>query len=199
MKKISIVLMTLVFITMLCTPAFAATEDIVEIAVGNDDFSILVTALTEADLVGALQGDGPFTVFAPTDAAFGDLLAALDITAADLLAQPGLADVLLYHVVSGQVMSTDLTDGMMAETLQGESLTIDLSDGVKVNDATVTAPDLEATNGVIHVIDSVLIPEGFALEMPPEEMPDTGGAPTLAYAFTSLSLAAMLVGLKKRI
>jgi uncharacterized surface protein with fasciclin (FAS1) repeats/rhodanese-related sulfurtransferase len=137
---------------------------IVDIAVGNENFSILVAALTEADLVGALSGDGPFTVFAPTNAAFAALLEALEIEAADLLAHPQLADVLLYHVVGAKVMSTDLVDGMEAETLQGESLTIDLSDGVKINASTVTTADVEASNGVIHIIDTVLVPEAFSLE-----------------------------------
>lgn len=136
---------------------------IVDIAVSIDDFSILVAALTEADLVGALSGDGPFTVFAPTNDAFVALLEALEIEAADLLAHPQLADVLLYHVVSGKVMSTDLVDGMEAPTLQGESLTIDLSDGVKINASTVTTADVEASNGVIHIIDAVLVPEDFTL------------------------------------
>jgi uncharacterized surface protein with fasciclin (FAS1) repeats len=136
---------------------------IVDIALGNDDFSILVAALVEADLVDALSGDGPFTVFAPTNAAFGDLLEALDIEAADLLAHPQLADVLLYHVVSGRVLSTDLVDGMQATTLQGEMLTVDLTDGVMINASQVTTADIMASNGVIHVIDTVLVPDDFSL------------------------------------
>ncbi|QRN86659.1 fasciclin domain-containing protein [Clostridia bacterium] len=180
MKKRFTMLLTLVFIIMLSTPALAATGDIVDIASGDENFSILVTALQEAELVGALQGEGPFTVFAPTNDAFAALLEALDITAADLLAQPDLADVLLYHVVSGKIMSTDLTDDMMATTLQGESLTINLDDGVMVNSSKVTTADIEATNGVIHVIDAVLVPESFVLEdimdMPEvTDMPNTGG------------------------
>lgn len=180
MKKRFTMLLTLVFIIMLSTPALAATGDIVDIASGDENFSILVTALQEAELVGALQGEGPFTVFAPTNDAFAALLEALDITAADLLAQPDLADVLLYHVVSGKIMSTDLTDDMMATTLQGESLTINLDDGVMVNSSKVTTEDIEATNGVIHVIDAVLVPESFVLEDImdiPEvtDMPNTGG------------------------
>ncbi len=139
-------------------------SSIVEIAVGNENFSTLVAALTEADLVGALSGDGPFTVFAPTDDAFAALLATLEIEAAELLAHPQLADVLKYHVVSGKVMSTDLTDGMEPATLQGETVTIDLSYGVRINDAAmVIDPDVEASNGVIHVIDTVLVPDDFTL------------------------------------
>lgn len=162
MKKI----LGIVFALLLTfsTTAFAAEGDIVDIAVNDGSFTTLVAALTEAELVGALQGDGPFTVFAPTDAAFNDLLGALGITAGDLLAHPQLTDVLLYHVVSGKVMSTDLSDGMTAPTLKGDSITIDLSSGVKINDSSVIIADIEATNGVIHVIDSVLVPSDFKLQ-----------------------------------
>jgi transforming growth factor-beta-induced protein len=142
---------------------YAAEGDIVDVASGIDDFSILVSALQEAELVSALQGEGPFTVFAPTNAAFADLLSRLNITAEELLAHPQLSEVLLYHVVAGKVMSTDLSDGMMADTLQGEKLSIDLSNGVMINMSNVTSADVEATNGVIHVIDKVLVPESFVL------------------------------------
>ena len=102
-------------------------------------------------------------MFAPTNAAFEALLGALGITAEELLGQPQLADVLLYHVVSGKVLSTDLQNGMTAETLGGQTITVDLTDGVKINTSAVTAADIEASNGVIHVIDSVLVPETFTL------------------------------------
>ena len=102
-------------------------------------------------------------MFAPTNTAFEALLGALGITAEELLGQPQLADVLLYHVVSGKVMSTDLQNGMTAETLGGQAIAIDLTDGVKINDSKVTSADIEASNGVIHVIDSVLVPETFTL------------------------------------
>lgn len=139
-------------------------EDIVAIAQGNPDFSILVSALQEADLVETLQGDGPFTVFAPTNDAFEQLLMDLDITADELLAQPDLKNVLTYHVVSGDVMAADLTDGMEAETVNGEELMFDLSGDPMVNDAMITTTDLEATNGVVHVIDKVLVPSDFELQ-----------------------------------
>jgi transforming growth factor-beta-induced protein len=168
MKKIFGILMTLLL--TLNISVFAAEGDIVDIAVGDSQFSTLVAALTEADLVSTLQGDGPFTVFAPTDAAFAELLAALGIEAGDLLAHPQLADVLLYHVVSGKVMSTDLSDGMMAPTVGGEEITVDLSNGVKINSSNVIAADIEATNGVIHVIDTVLVPESFKLDYGSEDM-----------------------------
>lgn len=141
----------------------APLPSIVDIAVSNPDFSILVAALAKAELVEALQAEGPFTVFAPTNAAFEALLGELGITAEELLGQPQLADVLLYHVVSGAVLSTDLQNGMTAETLGGQSITVDLTDGVKINKSAVEIADIQASNGVIHVIDSVLIPETFEL------------------------------------
>ena len=130
-------------------------------------------ALEEAGLVQALQAEGPFTVFAPTNQAFTDLLQTLDISAEELLMQPDLANVLLYHVVPAEVFSTDLSDGMIAPTLNGdETLTVDLSDGVKINTSTVTLADLDATNGVIHVIDTVLVPSNFTYQA--VDIPQTG-------------------------
>ena len=174
MKKLMSVLVIALMLMSLSLPVFADEQDIVDIAAGNDDFSILVTALQEAELVDALKSEGPFTVFAPTNAAFEALLESLDISAEDLLNHPQLADVLLYHVVDGQVLSTDLEDGMTAETLNNESITVDLSDGVKINDSMVTTADIMATNGVIHVIDAVLIPSSFELSPESEaDMPET--------------------------
>ncbi|MGB3161680.1 MAG: fasciclin domain-containing protein [Carnobacterium sp.] len=141
-----------------------AEEDIVGIAQGNPDFSILVSALQEADLVETLQGEGPFTVFAPTNAAFEKLLGELDITADELLAQPDLAKVLTYHVVPGKVLAADLTDGMKAETVNGEELMFDLTGDPMVNESMITSTDIEATNGVVHVIDTVLVPSDFELQ-----------------------------------
>ena len=128
---------------------------IVDISAGNPDFSILVSAVTAAGLVDTLSGDGPFTVFAPTDDAFRSLPAgALD----DLLQNVDqLTSVLTYHVVSGKVASTDLVDGPVP-TVNGADVTVDLTDGVKINDANVIIPDLEASNGIIHAIDKVLLP-----------------------------------------
>ncbi len=142
----------------------AVGEDIVDIALVNEDFTTLVAALQEADLVETLQGEGPFTVFAPTNNAFDQLLMDLDITADELLAHPDLSKVLTYHVLEGEVMSTDLEDEMEAETINGQKVVVDLSDGVMINDANVTTADVEATNGVIHIIDTVLVPEDFKLE-----------------------------------
>lgn len=137
---------------------------IVDIASENDDFSTLVAAVTAADLGETLSGEGPFTVFAPTNDAF----AALPEGTVDTLLEPEnkdqLAAILTYHVVSGKVMSSDLTDGQKVETVQGEELTVGVTDdGVTLTDANgntvnVTTADIEASNGVIHVIDGVVTP-----------------------------------------
>lgn len=134
-----------------------STHDIVELAIENESFSILVSVLQTADLVGALQGDGPFTVFAPTDEAFAAVpTAVLDmlLTDVDLLTQ-----VLTYHVVPGRVLSTDVVGLTSAETLNGASVSISVEGGaVLIDNATVTATDVQGTNGVIHVIDAVILP-----------------------------------------
>ena len=139
--------------------ASASAADIVDTAAGNEDFETLVSAVQAAGLVETLKGEGPFTVFAPTDEAFEALGETVDTL---LLPENSdkLTAVLTYHVVPGKVMSSDLQDDMAAATVQGGNLTVDLDDGVKVNDATVVTPDIEADNGVIHVIDTVLVPEG---------------------------------------
>ena len=131
--------------------------DIVAVAVATEGFSTLVAALTAAGLVETLQGEGPFTVFAPNDAAF----AALPEGLLEKLLLPEniavLTAILTYHVVAGKVMSTDVTTGDAA-TVEGSTLALDTMSGVMVNDATVIAADVEASNGVIHVIDKVLVP-----------------------------------------
>ncbi len=139
-------------------PAFAQDKDIVDTAVGAGTFNTLAAALTAAGLVETLKGEGPFTVFAPTDDAF----AALPAGTVESLLLPENKDkliaVLTYHVVPGKVMSTDLTEGMMAATVNGAEVTITLEGGAKVNGANITAADIVATNGVIHVIDAVILP-----------------------------------------
>ena len=144
--------------TALAMPAFAADKDIVDTAVGAGNFTTLVAAVQAAGLVDTLKGAGPFTVFAPTDAAFAALPAG---TVQDLLKPENkdkLVAILTYHIVPGMVMSTDLTKGMKAKTVQGGEVTITLDGGAKVNGATISTADIEATNGVIHVIDSVILP-----------------------------------------
>lgn len=142
------------------TAEMAASEDIVALASGNEDLSTLVTAVTAAELVETLQGDGPFTVFAPTDAAFEALPEG---TLDDLLKPENkeqLADILTYHVVPDEAMAADLTDGQKLTTVQGEELEVGVAgDGtVTINGAEVTTPDVDASNGVVHVIDEVLTP-----------------------------------------
>ena len=135
------------------------TRTIVDIAVEDGRFTTLVTALQAADLVEALQGEGPFTVFAPTDDAFAALP---DGTLDSLLADTdALTKVLLYHVVDGKVMAAQVVelDGQEVETLSGDNVMVIIMDGtVKINDAQVIIADIEASNGVIHVIDAVLVP-----------------------------------------
>jgi uncharacterized surface protein with fasciclin (FAS1) repeats len=140
---------------------------VVDIAVENEGFSTLVAAVTTAELVEALSGEGPFTVFAPTDDAFAAALEALGITAEQLLASEDLTSILTYHVVAGKLMAADVLAAVeagggtaMVETLNGASISVSVVDGNVVIDgtATVVAVDLEAGNGVVHVIDAVILP-----------------------------------------
>jgi uncharacterized surface protein with fasciclin (FAS1) repeats len=137
--------------------AFAAqAKDIVDTAVGAGNFKTLAAALQAAGLVDTLKGKGPFTVFAPTDAAFAKIPKAdLDALLKD---KAKLTAVLTYHVVPGQVMAKDVKAGMV-KTVQGGSLTVAMMGGVTVDGAKVTATDIVADNGVIHVIDSVVLPK----------------------------------------
>jgi len=133
-----------------------ADKTIVEIASSAGSFETLVTALKAAGLVDALSGEGPFTVFAPTDEAFAKLPAG---TLESLLAdKEKLTAVLTYHVVAGKVTAKDVMGMTSATTAEGQKLTFDTSNGVMVNDAKVVKADIMASNGVIHVIDTVLIP-----------------------------------------
>jgi uncharacterized surface protein with fasciclin (FAS1) repeats len=145
--------------TLLSSPAWAQDKDIVDTAVGAGNFTTLAAALEAAGLVETLKGEGPFTVFAPTDAAFAALPAG---TVEDLLKPENkdkLTAILTYHVVPGKVMSTDLSEGLKAATVQGGEVTITLEGGPKVDGAVISAPDIAASNGVIHVIDSVIMPK----------------------------------------
>ena len=131
---------------------------IVDVAAGNPDFSTLVAAVKAAGLVETLSGEGPFTVFAPTNEAFAKLPEG---KVSSLLADiPALKNILTYHVVAGKVMAADVVGLKSAATVQGSEVKISVVDGsVKLNDAaTVTATDIEASNGVVHVIDTVLVP-----------------------------------------
>ncbi len=138
-------------------PAMEEPGTIVEVAASNEDFETLVAAVTAAGLAETLSGEGPFTVFAPTDEAFEALPEGL----LDALLLPenkdALTSILTYHVVSGEVMAADVTAGDVP-TVEGSTIAITTDGGVKVNEATVTATDVDASNGVIHVIDTVLVP-----------------------------------------
>jgi len=145
--------------TMEETTEVTAPGTIVDVAVGAGSFSTLVAAVTAADLVETLSGEGPFTVFAPTDDAF----AALPAGVLDALLLPEnkalLVQILTYHVVSGMVMAADVTDGDVA-TVEGQSVTLSTMNGVTVNGAMVVTADVAASNGVIHAIDAVILPPG---------------------------------------
>lgn len=134
-------------------------SDIVDLAASTDILSTLVAAVKAGDLVQTLKGDGPFTVFAPTNEAFE----ALPEGTLESLLKPEnkqkLIEILTYHVVAGKVMSTDLSDGMKAETVQGDKIKVSFKgDKVMINDANVITADVMATNGVVHIIDKVILP-----------------------------------------
>ena len=145
---------------VLLPPTEPETTTVVDVIVNSDVHNLLEAAVIEADLAGTLSGEGPFTVFAPTDDAFLALAEALNASAEDLLALPELADILLYHVIGAQVLSTDLEDGATATTLLGEDVEVSIEcDGsIFINDAQVTVADIVTDNGVVHVIDAVLLP-----------------------------------------
>ena len=131
--------------------------DIVETAIKAGSFNTLVTAVKAAGLVDTLKGNGPFTVFAPTDEAFDKLPKG---TVEGLLKDiPQLKKILTYHVVSGKVMAADVSKMKTATTVEGSDLKINADNGVKINNSTVTTADVAADNGVIHIIDTVLMPE----------------------------------------
>jgi uncharacterized surface protein with fasciclin (FAS1) repeats len=157
---------------LIAAPSFAGSADkttdhsahtqnaqtIVDIAAGNKDFSTLVAALKAAGLVDTLNGKGPFTVFAPTNAAFAKLPAG---TVESLLKPENkdkLTAILTYHVVPGSVLAKDVVALKTAKTVQGSEIKIDASNGVKINNATVTSTDIAGSNGVIHIIDTVIMP-----------------------------------------
>jgi uncharacterized surface protein with fasciclin (FAS1) repeats len=157
------VALSLVVATLVAPSGMAMAQqpqaDIVDTAVAAGSFTTLAAALQAAGLVDTLKGDGPFTVFAPTDAAFAKLPAG---TLEALLADPAkLQAVLTYHVVPGRVTAADVAALSSAATVQGAPIAIDTSMGVRVNDAHVTQADVMTSNGVIHVIDTVLLPPGL--------------------------------------
>ncbi|HEY9827870.1 MAG TPA: fasciclin domain-containing protein [Stenomitos sp.] len=130
--------------------------DIVDTAANSGSFNTLVAAIKAAGLIDTLKGKGPFTVFAPTDEAFAKLPTGMvDGLLKDI---PKLKKILTYHVVAGKIMASDVSKLKSAKTVEGEDVKIDTSDGVKINNSSVTAADVAADNGVIHIIDTVLMP-----------------------------------------
>jgi len=148
----------ILYTILLLIPAFLQSQTVVDIIVDSPDHNTLETAVLAANLAATLSGDGPFTVFAPTDDAFAALP---DGTLDAVLADPDglLTDILLYHALAADVRSTDLTEGQVATTINGKDITVTINDdGVFINDAQVTVADIDADNGVVHVIDAVLLP-----------------------------------------
>ncbi|SHN23788.1 fasciclin domain-containing protein [Gracilibacillus kekensis] len=161
-KKLTLILFAVMLFLSFESGVFASEnaeteKNIVDVAKEAGNFNTLIAALEKAGLVDTLKGEGPFTVFAPTDEAFELLLKELDITTEELLARDDLKNILLYHVVPEKVMSGDLQDGMKVKTLADKKVEISL-DPVMVNNSNVVKADLETSNGVIHVIDKVLLP-----------------------------------------
>lgn len=156
LKKLSVAIVLTLFISHF---GYSQSKDIVGLAAGNENLSTLVTAVKAAGLVETLQGSGPFTVFAPTNEAF----AALPAGTLESLLKPEnkakLVSVLTYHVIGAKVMSTDLSNGQKAKTVEGEDVKVSIgTKGVMINDAKVVAADVAASNGVVHVIDKVILP-----------------------------------------
>lgn len=164
--------LAMILISLAALPVIAAAQEntpstVVELAAGNADFSTLVAAVQAADLVDALSAEGPYTVFAPTDDAFAAALEALGLTAEELLASPDLSAILTYHVVPSALLAEDIlaaleaSDGELSvTTVNGADVTVTVVDGVVMlnGTASVTATDLTAGNGVVHVIDAVILP-----------------------------------------
>ena len=137
----------------------SAKKDIVDTAVAAGSFKTLAAALKAGGLIEALKGEGPFTVFAPTDEAFAKLPKGTVETLLKPENKDKLVAILKYHVVSGKVLAADVVKIKEAKTLQGQAVMVNATDGVKINDSKVVKADIEASNGVIHVIDAVLLPK----------------------------------------
>lgn len=166
MKKLVLVLILAAF-ALVANAQDSQPATVVDLAAGNADFSTLVSAVQAAGLAETLSGEGPFTVFAPTNAAFTAALEDLGISAEELLARDDLSDILTYHVVSGELLAADVLAAVeagggefLATTVNGDDITVTVKDGMVMlnGEATVTMTDLMAGNGVIHVIDTVLLP-----------------------------------------
>ncbi len=178
-------------------PAPVPTKNVVELAQGTADLSILVEAVVAAGLAPTLSGSGPFTVFAPTNAAFAAALTELGLTKAELLApanKPLLTQILTYHVVSGKVLKAQVPVGAPITTLQGESFTVDPSLAItdqRARKANITATDIVATNGVVHLIDKVILPTNKNVVQVAQGNPDFS---VLVEAVVAAGLAPTLSG-----
>lgn len=197
---------------VLLPPSLTPEEpDIVELAQDTPELSVLVEALVAADLVETLQGEGPFTVFAPTNDAFAALLEAQGFADLDaLIAELGveaLADILAYHVASGEVLEDDLSDGQTIPTVQGEDIVVDITEGVVTLNgiSEVTNPNIQASNGVVHLIDTVLLPPASepiavevslsgAQEVPPLTNPGSFGSATVTLDGRALTVDGSFSG-----
>merc|ERR550514_1525240 len=191
------------------TTAAAELPNLLQLAKDNG-FNTLVAAVTKADLVGALEGEGPLTIMAPNDDAFAACFDALGISAEQALASPDLKAILLYHAVGAKVMAADVTDGLEVETLQGEKFTVGIKAGIDptitggsiLPPANVITTDVEASNGIIHVIDQVLVPPTISAKMQPnllqlaqsQTQTDGTGFNTLVAAVTKAGLGEALAG-----
>ena len=161
-KKLALAATTLAMVVTVSAPAAAQEKDIVDTAVAAGSFKTLAAALTAADLVGTLKGAGPFTVFAPTDEAFAKLPAGTVETLLKPENKDKLRRLLTYHVVSGKVMAADVVKVKSAKAVSGDSITVATKGGgVTVDNAKVVKTDIAASNGVIHVIDTVIMPKGM--------------------------------------
>jgi uncharacterized surface protein with fasciclin (FAS1) repeats len=183
MRKLAVVLALLALAIGLVVPAFAQERPDIPTLLANDGrFTTLLAAVEAADLVDALSGEGPLTVFAPSDEAFATALEALGMTPEDVMADPDLlAQVLTYHVVPGRYFFRQLTGGPELETLQGETVQIDLTDGVfTINGVNISDVDNVASNGIVHVIDGVILPTAVTAAMTPPEPTEAPPEPTEA-------------------
>jgi len=174
------------------------TKTVVEQATENTDLSTLVTAIQAAGLAETLSGEGPFTVFAPTNAAFEALPEGLLATLLKPESKDLLTSILTYHVISGKIKAEELTNGQTAATVQGENVTFDLSSGAKINDATITTTNIEVANGVIHLIDKVILPPSVVAAMQKKNIVELASATealsTLVAAVTAAGLVETLSG-----
>jgi uncharacterized surface protein with fasciclin (FAS1) repeats len=159
-KCIAVAVLALTFVTASAIATHHKSEklDIIETALSNPSLTTLVTAIKAAGLVDTLKGEGPFTVFAPTNTAFVKLSASTLGDLLDIESKEKLAATLTYHVLAGKLMAADIVKLNKAKTVQSSYLVIDTSDGIKVNNATLIQTDVVTSNGVIHIIDTVMLP-----------------------------------------